>query len=76
MDPHSAGAQFFINLKDNHFLNHAAPTQQGWGYCVFGRVVDGMDVVSEIKSVPTGNHGPHSDVPLEPVLIEEIRTVE
>lgn len=72
MDPHSAGAQFFINLKDNDFLNHTSPTPPGWGYCVFGEVVDGMDVVNTIKDVQTGNHGPHADVPIETVLIESI----
>jgi peptidyl-prolyl cis-trans isomerase B (cyclophilin B) len=73
MDPHSAGAQFFINVKDNGFLNHSSPTPQGWGYCVFGKVVEGMDVVDEIKEVQTGNYGQHSDVPIEPIVIEELR---
>ncbi|HEY9379795.1 MAG TPA: peptidylprolyl isomerase, partial [Burkholderiales bacterium] len=62
-DPHSATAQFFINVKNNDFLNHSAPTSQGWGYCVFGRVVDGTDVVDKIKSVSTGTSGFHQDVP-------------
>jgi peptidyl-prolyl cis-trans isomerase B (cyclophilin B) len=69
-DPHSATAQFFINVKDNHFLNHSAKTAQGWGYCVFGKVVDGMDVVNKIKGVKTGTKGYHADVPLEAVIIE------
>src|SRR3954462_5214982 len=64
-DPHSASAQFFINVADNDFLNHTAPTAQGWGYCVFGKVVEGKDVVDQIKGVKTGKKGFHSDVPLE-----------
>jgi peptidyl-prolyl cis-trans isomerase B (cyclophilin B) len=71
-DPHSASAQFFINVKDNAFLNHSAPTSQGWGYCVFGRVVDGMDVVDKIKAVKTGNAGYHGDVPVEDVIVESM----
>jgi peptidyl-prolyl cis-trans isomerase B (cyclophilin B) len=70
-DPHSATAQFFINLKDNAFLNHTAPSGQGWGYCVFGKVVEGMDVVDKIKSVKTGTKGFHQDVPVEDVIIEK-----
>lgn len=69
-DPHSATAQFFINVADNDFLDYRAPTTQGWGYCVFGKVVQGMDVVDAIKSVKTGTVGPWRDVPLEPVVIE------
>jgi peptidyl-prolyl cis-trans isomerase B (cyclophilin B) len=69
-DPHSASAQFFINVSDNNFLNHSAPTPQGWGYCVFGRVVEGQDVVDKITAVKTGNRGPHADVPVEDVVIE------
>jgi len=69
-DPHSASAQFFINVTDNAFLNHSAPTPQGWGYCVFGRVTEGMDVVDKIKAVATGRSGMHSDVPQQDVLIE------
>jgi peptidyl-prolyl cis-trans isomerase B (cyclophilin B) len=69
-DPHSATAQFFINVNDNGFLDHTAPTPQGWGYCVFGRVVAGQDVVDKIKGVTTGKRGPHGDVPLEDVVIE------
>lgn len=69
-DPHSASAQFFINVSDNDFLNHSAPTPQGWGYCVFGRVVEGQDVVDKITAVKTGTRGPHADVPAEDVVIE------
>ena len=69
-DPHSASAQFFINVKDNKFLDHRAPTPDGWGYAVFGKVVDGMDVVDRIKAVQTGNAGFHQDVPLEDVIVE------
>ena len=69
-DPHSASAQFFMNVKDNSFLNHSAPTPQGWGYCVFGKVVEGMDVVDKIKAVKTGSRGGHQDVPVEDVLLE------
>ncbi len=68
-DPHSASAQFFINVKDNDFLNHSGKTPQGWGYCVFGKVTDGMDTVNAIKGVKTGNAGGHQDVPVEPVEI-------
>jgi peptidyl-prolyl cis-trans isomerase B (cyclophilin B) len=69
--PHSASAQFFINVADNAFLNHTAPTAQGWGYAVFGKVVGGQDVVDRIKGVPTGNRGGHGDVPREDVVIEK-----
>ena len=75
MQPHSASSQFFINVKDNDFLNHTAPTPQGWGYCVFGKVVAGMEVVDKIKTVKTGRHGYHDDVPLETVLIEKAEVV-
>lgn len=68
--PHSASSQFFINVSDNDFLNHSAPTSSGWGYCVFGKVVEGMDVVNEIKKVKTGNRAGHQDVPVENVIIE------
>ncbi|MDE2253238.1 MAG: peptidyl-prolyl cis-trans isomerase [Betaproteobacteria bacterium] len=68
-DPHSATAQFFINVADNAFLDHSAPTAQGWGYAVFGHVVDGQDVVDAIKGVKTGNKGFHQDVPVEDVVI-------
>ncbi len=74
-DPHSATAQFFINVKDNSFLNHSSPTPSGWGYCVFGKVTDGMDVVDKIKGVRTGNKGFHQDVPLESVVIEKVEVV-
>jgi peptidyl-prolyl cis-trans isomerase B (cyclophilin B) len=70
-DPHSATAQFFINVADNGFLNHTSPTPQGWGYAVFGRVVEGQDAIDEIKKVKTGSKGFHQDVPGEDVLIEE-----
>ncbi|MGP1516644.1 MAG: peptidylprolyl isomerase [Ottowia sp.] len=70
-DPHSATAQFFINVKDNDFLNHSAPSAQGWGYAVFGRVVKGQEVVDAIKAVPTTKSGFHSDVPREDVVIEK-----
>ena len=68
-DPHSATAQFFINVADNAFLNHTAPSAQGWGYAVFGKVVEGQDVVDKIKGVKTGRKGFHDDVPLEDVVI-------
>jgi len=71
-DPHSASAQFFINVKDNAFLNHTERTSQGWGYCVFGKVVEGMDVVKAIEAVPTGKHGRYQDVPNDPVFIKEV----
>jgi peptidyl-prolyl cis-trans isomerase B (cyclophilin B) len=71
-DPHSATAQFFINVKDNSFLNHSGKNSQGWGYCVFGKVTDGMDVVEKIKSVKTGTKGFHQDVPQEPVIIKSV----
>jgi len=75
-DPHSASAQFFINVKDNDFLNHSSPTPNGWGYCVFGKVVDGMDVIDEIKTVATTMRGGHQDVPAEDVIIEKAEIVE
>ena len=75
MQPHSASSQFFINVKDNDFLNHTAPTPQGWGYCVFGKVVAGIDVVDKLKTVKTGRHGYHDDVPLETVLIEKAEVI-
>ena len=68
-DPHSATAQFFINVADNAFLNHTAPSAQGWGYAVFGKVVEGQDVVDKIKGVKTGRKGFHDDVPQEDVVI-------
>ncbi len=75
-DPHSATAQFFINVSDNGFLNHTAPTAQGWGYCVFGKVVEGQDVVDKIKKVRTGNNAGHQDVPVEDVIIESAEVVK
>jgi peptidyl-prolyl cis-trans isomerase B (cyclophilin B) len=74
-DPHSATAQFFINVADNAFLNHTAPTAQGWGYCVFGRVVEGKEIVDKIKKVLTGSRGMHQDVPVEDVVIERAEEV-
>lgn len=74
-DPHSASAQFFINTKDNDFLDHSSPTPQGWGYCVFGRVVEGQDVVDKIGKVKTGKSGFHGDVPLEDVVIERAEVI-
>lgn len=68
-DPHSASSQFFINVKDNDSLNHSSPTASGWGYCVFGRVTDGLDTVNAIKAVKTKSLGSHQDVPAEPVEI-------
>jgi len=75
-DPHSASAQFFINLADNDFLNHKGKTTDGWGYCVFGRVVSGMDIVDKIKQVKTQSHGGHQDVPVEPIVIEKVIVAE
>ena len=74
-DPNSATSQFFINLKDNHFLDHTEKTESGWGYAVFGRVVSGMDVVEKIAAVETGNVGHHSDVPLEDVVLQNAERV-
>ena len=74
-DPHSATAQFFINVVDNSFLDHTAPTGSGWGYCVFASVVDGMDVVDKIRAVKTGSSGFHQDVPVEDVIIERAEIV-
>ena len=71
MDPHSASAHFFINVSDNTFLNHTAPTTQGWGYAVFGKVVSGSDVVKKIEATPTGRRGFHDDVPKQDVVIEK-----
>jgi peptidyl-prolyl cis-trans isomerase B (cyclophilin B) len=75
-DPHSASSQFFINVADNDFLNHTAPTAQGWGYCVFGKVTEGFDIVDKIKAVRTGRQGMHQDVPESDVLIERAEIVE
>jgi peptidyl-prolyl cis-trans isomerase B (cyclophilin B) len=69
--PHSASAQFFINVADNDFLDHKSPTPQGWGYAVFGKVVGGQDVVDRIKGVATGNRGGHGDVPKDDVVLEK-----
>jgi peptidyl-prolyl cis-trans isomerase B (cyclophilin B) len=75
-EPHSASAQFFINVADNDFLNHSAPTAQGWGYAVFGQVVDGMDVVNKIKNVATTTRSGHQNVPTTDVIIEKAEIVE
>lgn len=72
MDPHSATAQFFLNVKDNDFLNHSAKTMQGWGYTVFGKIVAGEDILEKIRNVPTTSRGGHQDVPAEAVIIESI----
>ena len=74
-DPHSARAQFFINLKDNDFLNHQSPDPRGYGYAVFGKVTSGMDVVDKIAKVPTGNAGPHQNVPTTPVVIQSVKII-
>lgn len=74
-DPHSATAQFFINVADNDFLNFTAPTTTGWGYCVFGQVTEGMEVVDKIKGVPTATRGGHQDVPVNDVIITSVRIV-
>ena len=76
MDPHSATGQFFVNHKDNGFLNHTAETAQGWGYAVFGKVTDGMDVVDQLAESPTGMVGGYQDAPLEPVTIESVTVSE
>ena len=76
IDLHSATAQFFINVADNEFLDHKDESIRGFGYCVFGRVVDGMGVVNDIETVQTGKQGGHADVPTEPVVIHSIRRVE
>ena len=74
-DPHSATAQFFINVVDNDFLDFKSPMGQGWGYCVFGEVAEGLDVVDAIRAVRTGNKGFHQDVPVEDVVIEKAEVV-
>ena len=74
-EPHSASSQFFINVKDNDFLDHTAQNAQGWGYCVFGKVVEGRDVVDKIKQVKTGKRGGHADLPVEDVIIERAEVV-
>lgn len=71
-DPHSATGQFFINVADNDFLNHRSPDMNGWGYCVFAEVVEGMDVVDAIKGAKTGRNGMHDDVPVEDIVIERV----
>ena len=75
-DPHSASSQFFINVADNTFLDHTSPTPQGWGYCVFGRVSAGMDVVEAIVKVPTTSRGGHQDVPVDDIIIERVEVLE
>jgi len=75
-DPHSATSQFFINLKDNSFLDHTGKNAQGWGYAVFGKVTEGMDVVEAIAAVRTGNAGRHQDVPVEDIVIEKVSLSE
>ncbi len=75
-DPHSATSQFFINHKDNSFLNHSSETMRGWGYAVFGKVTDGMDVVDAIAVVDTGNFQQYADVPVEPIMIQSISVME
>lgn len=75
-DPHSATAQFFINVADNDFLNFTSPSSQGWGYAVFGEVVEGTEIVDQIKGVKTGNKGFHQDVPVEDVIILKAEVVE
>ena len=72
-DPHSASAQFFINVADNEFLNHKSKTEAGWGYAVFGKVISGMHVVNRIKKVKTGNMAGHANVPMDEVLIKSVR---
>jgi peptidyl-prolyl cis-trans isomerase B (cyclophilin B) len=72
MDPHSATAQFFINVSDNDFLNFSGENMQGWGYAVFGRVVEGEDVLDKIRVVPTGSQAGHQDVPNDPIVIESV----
>lgn len=74
-DPHSASTQFFINTRDNLFLDFKSETPDGWGYCVFGEVSEGMDVVREIEASPTTRHGGHADVPVEPIVIERAEAI-
>jgi len=76
MDPHSATAQFFINIKDNDFLNHTGKNMQGWGYTVFGKISQGEEVLDKIRAVPTTSRGGHQDVPQDPVIIETVEIVE
>lgn len=74
-DPHSATAQFFINVQDNDFLNHTGENMQGWGYAVFGKVTDGEDVLDKIRCAQTGNQAGHQDVPVEPIIIESVTVI-
>ena len=74
-DPHSATAQFFINVQDNDFLNHTGENMQGWGYAVFGKVTDGEEVLDKIRCVQTGNQAGHQDVPVEPIIIESVTVI-
>ena len=74
-DPHSATAQFFINVQDNDFLNHTGENMQGWGYVVFGKVTDGEDVLDKIRCVQTGSQAGHQDVPVEPIIIESVTVI-
>ncbi len=75
-DPHSATAQFFINVKDNDFLNHSGKSMQGWGYTVFGKVIEGSDVLDKIRAVATGSCNGHQDVPVDPIIIEKVQVVD
>ncbi len=75
-NPHSASSQFFINVKDNHFLDHTEKTSEGWGYCVFAKVVDGMEVVDNIKQVETGSQAGHQNVPINDVVIHQIKITD
>ena len=74
-DPHSATAQFFINVQDNDFLNHTGENMQGWGYAVFGKVTDGEEVLEKIRCVQTGSQAGHQDVPVEPIIIESVTVI-
>ena len=76
MDPHSATAQFFINVQDNDFLNHTGENMQGWGYAVFGKVTEGEDVLDKIRCVQTGGQAGHQDVPVEPIIIESVTVID
>lgn len=75
-EPHSATSQFFINVADNYFLNHRGESIEGWGYAVFGRVVDGMEVMDAIVAVPRGDHGMHQDVPIAPVIMKKVTVIQ
>ena len=75
-DPHSATAQFFINVKDNDFLNHSGTSMQGWGYTVFGKVIEGSEVLDKIRAVATGSSNGHQDVPVDPIIIETVQIVD